>query len=164
MILIADAAPVIFLAKINQLALVHELFKAEIIGPSAINDEILDPGIPADEERSIRNFLVKCKVIHLEDPEIFAQSLSQADNCVLTLAHREKADIILSDDRLLRKVADMEGFRVTGTLGILLRGINRSLLSPKKAADLPDQLVEEHHFRISIKVYQAARKAIAAIK
>ena len=93
MILIADAAPVIFLAKINQLALVQKLFDAEILIPTAINDEILTPGIPADEERSISKFLLVCKVIHMEDPEIFAHSLSQADNCVLTLARRENADI-----------------------------------------------------------------------
>ena len=90
--------------------------------------------------------------------------MSFADNCVLTLARKENADIILSDDRLLRRVAIMEGIRVIGTIGILLKATKKSILSAETAVDLLNRLVEEHNFRISTRVYEAARKAILAIQ
>jgi len=160
MILIADAAPLIFLAKINQLRLITGLFDTDILVPSVVQDEILGPGVPPDEERLLTAFLSNCKVVDLRNPDVFAKALSFADNCVLTLAHKEHANIILSDDRLVRRVAVIEGFRVVGTLGVLIRARRRALLSAEDATDVFDQLVEEHSFRISTRVYEAARKAI----
>ena len=164
MILIADAAPIIFLAKINQLSLIHELFNAEILVPSVVQSEIIGTEVPPDEERLLTGFLSKCKVVDLKKTDIFAKSLSFADNCVLTLAHKKRADIILSDDRLLRRMAVIEGFRVIGTLGILLRASKESLLPAENAADMLDRLVEEQNFRISTRVYEAARKAFLQVK
>lgn len=162
MIFIADAAPIIFLGKINQLSLIPDLFDAEILVPSVAKDEILGPNVPPDEERVLTAFLCNCKVVYLTNPDIFAKGMSFVDNCVLTLAHKEHADIVLSDDRLLRRMAILEGFHVAGTIGILLRATKESLLSTKNAGDLLGQLVEEHNFRISTRVYGAARKAILA--
>jgi len=164
MILIADAAPVIFLAKINQLFLIHKLFNAEIFIPSVVKNEILGPNVPPDEERLLTVFLSKCKVVDLKKTDIFAKSLSFADNCVLTLAHKKRAGIILSDDRLLRRVAVIEGFRVIGTLGILIRATKESLFPAENAADMLDHLVEEQNFRISTRVYEATRKAFLQTK
>jgi predicted nucleic acid-binding protein len=164
MILVADAAPLIFLAKINQLYLLTELFIAEILVPSAVSKEILCPEVPPDEERLLTAFLAGCRIVKLRKPVSFAQALSFADNCILTLASRERAAIVLSDDRLLRKTAVIEGFRVIGTLGILLRATRGSILKAKNTEILIEQLVEEHNFRISTSVYDAARKAISAFK
>ena len=164
MILVADAAPLIFLAKINQLSLLAELFKAEIFVPSAVSKEILSPEVPPDEERLLTTFLSGCKVVNLRKPVSFAQALSFADNCILTLASRKRAAIVLSDDRLLRKTAVIEGFRVIGTLGILLRATQKSILTAKNTGILIEQLVQEHNFRISTSVYETARKAISALK
>ena len=57
----------------------------------------------------------------------------------------------------------IEGIRVIGTIGILLQATKKSILSAGNAVDLLNRLVEEHNFRISIRVYEAARKAILAI-
>lgn len=160
MILVADAAPLIFLAKINRLALLADVFNAEIMVPAAVSEEILGPDVPPDEERLLSNFLSSCKVVKLNNPTRYAGALSFADNCILTLASQKMANIILSDDRLLRKTAVIEGFRVIGTLGILLRATKSSLLTAKETEILLSELVEEHHFRISTSVYEAARKAL----
>jgi predicted nucleic acid-binding protein len=163
MILVADAAPLIFLAKINQLSLLAELFNAEIFVPSAVSKEILGPEVPPDEERLLTAFLSGCKVVNLRRPVKFAQALSFADNCILTLASGRGAALVLSDDRLLRKTAVIEGFRVIGTLGILLRATKSSILTAKTTEILIQQLVEEHNFRISTSVYDAARKALSTL-
>lgn len=161
MILVADAAPLIFLAKINQLSLLTELFEAEIFLPSAVRKEILGPEVPPDEERVLTAFLSSCKVVNLRKPVKFAQALSFADNCILTLATGQGDAIVLSDDRLLRKTAVMEGFGVIGTLGVLLRATTSSLLEAEATKTLIQQLVENHNFRISTTVYNAALKALS---
>lgn len=160
MILVADSAPLIFLAKINQLPLLNSLFNAEIMVPEVVRDEILGPEVPPDEERLLMGFLSDCQVVALSNTTRFAKALSFADNCILTLAVTERADMVLSDDRLLRKTAAVEGFRVIGTIGVLIRATKISLLSEKKSAKLLDELVRQHNFRISTSVYEIARNAI----
>ena len=120
--------------------------------------------VPPSEERMLTAFLSDCRVVNLRKPVRFAKALSFADNCILTLASKKQVDMVLSDDRLLRKTAVIEGLRVIGTLGILIRVTKTSCLAPKKGVDLMDELVEEHNFRISTGVYEAARKAMCSIK
>lgn len=160
MIVVADATPLIFLSKINQLVLIPMFCDGEILVPSKVRHEILGRGIPPDEERLLAAFLSKCKVVDVKKPDLFAKALSFADNCVLTLACNAKTDIIVADDRLLRKVAIMEGIHVIGTLGILIWATQKQLLSSKKAHNLLNDLVEEHSFRISTAVYEVALSAI----
>ena len=159
MFLILDSAPAIFLAKINCLPLPAKLFDADIIVAAAVRDELFGPEVPPDEERLLTAFLANCKITNISEPFIYARALSFADNCILTLAHKEHADMVLSDDLLLRKLAAIEGFRVVGTLGVLLHAKKKKLLTAKKALSLLDQLVEEHNFRISTRVYETVRKA-----
>jgi len=163
MILVADAAPLIFLAKINQLHLISGLFDAEILIPAAVKNEVLGFDVPPDEERLLTGFLSNCRILALRKPTRFAKALSFADNCILTLATEKQADMILSDDRLLRRTAAMEGFRITGTIGVLILAVKSSLLSQKKSKQLLDELVKDHNFRISTSVYEIARNAISNV-
>lgn len=163
MILIADAAPVIFLAKIGQLSLIDQLLHAEVLIPSVVKKEILSPDVPPAEELLLTGFFSECKIIDVDVPVEYAKSLSFADNSVLTLAKREQADVVLSDDRLLRRIVTMGGFRskVIGTIGILIQAAKGDLLSADAATDLLGQLIRDHNFRISIDVYEAARRALS---
>ncbi|MEE8399885.1 MAG: DUF3368 domain-containing protein [Desulfobacterales bacterium] len=164
MILIGDAAPIIFLAKIDRLSLIGQLFDAKVLVPSIVEKEILGPGIPPHEELLLTLFLSKYRIIDVGEPAEYATSLSLADNSVLTLTEKEHADIVLSDDRLLRRIVSMEGFpsEVIGTIGILVRAAKEDLLSADAAHDLLSCLIREHSFRISIDVYEAARRALHA--
>jgi len=164
MILVADAAPLIFLAKINQLPLISGLFDAEILIPAAVKNEVLGLDVPPDEERLLTGYLSSCRVIALSKPTRFAKALSFADNCILTLATEKQADIILSDDRLLRKTAAIEGLRVIGTIGVLIRAAKFSLLTHKKTVEMLDELVKDHNFRISTRVYEIARTTIDRVQ
>jgi predicted nucleic acid-binding protein len=163
MILVADAAPLIFLAKINQLSLIFGLFDAEILIPAAVESEVLGLEAPPDEERLLTGFLASCRVPAQRTPTMFAKALSFADNCILTLAIEKQADLILSDDRLLRKTAAIEGFRVIGTIGVLIRAAKSCILAPQKTVALQDELVRDHNFRISTRVYEIARNAIGKV-
>ena len=140
-----------------------ELFKPEILVPLVVRNVILGPDVPPDEERLLTKFISGCKVLKLSKPTRFAKVLSFADNCILTLAIRERAIFVLSDDRLLRKTAVIEGLRVIGTIGVLLRATKASILTPKKSIMLLDELIEEHNFRVGTKVYEVSRKAFYSV-
>ncbi len=160
MLLVADAAPLIFLSKIGKSGLVQELFPGEILIPTAVRDEMLKPPLPPQEERALRTLLQTCRVIEVATPEVFAAGLSVADNSVLTLALNNRAAWVLSDDRLLRRLAGMEGLQVIGTLGVLLRACKARKLEPQQAIDALEELIQQHGFRIGIEVYNVVLNEI----
>ena len=63
-------------------------------------------------------------------------------------------------ERVTRAMAEIEGVRPMGTLGIILRATRKKLISAKEARRLVDLLVSSHNLRISVEVYQAVLKAI----
>ena len=81
--------------------------------------------------------------------------MSAADNAALTLAIRRKATLLLCDERVTRLMAENEGIRPLGTLGILLRATRAGLLTRRETRQMVDLLIRAHGFRIGIELYQA---------
>jgi predicted nucleic acid-binding protein len=160
MIVVADASPLIFLGKVGKLDLIPRLFKGDILIPEAVKEEVLSPPIPPAEERALSAFLNRCALTKVTRPRRFASAMSRADNEALTLAVRKSADLLLSDERLLREMALIEGIRTVGTLGILLRGMEKSILTRSQARGTVELLIRKHGFRISIEVYEAVLSRI----
>ncbi len=165
MIVIADASPLIFLAKLDLLKLIEKLFGDSVFVPQRVVDEALTPPIPVREEILLNNFLShKCRVEQIKHPQFFVSAMSCADSEVITLAIRKKADYVLADDRIVRDVALVEGIRPMGTLGIILRAVSEKHISLKKAQDSFNALVRQHNFRISIRVYDAFQEQLRTME
>lgn len=160
MIVIADASPLIFLAKLRSLALVHAVLGRDVRLPKSVEQELLSKGADPAEAEVLRVFLRQCRIDPVPRPQQFALAMSRADNDALTLAIRARAGWLLCDDRLTRRMAEIEGIRPLGTLGLLIRASQQGLLSPAKARELVDRLVQAHSFRIGIEVYQAVLKEL----
>ena len=160
MIVVADASPLIFLAKIRRLALIHRLLGRDVRLPTLIRDEVLAPNVEPPEQRALETFLSTCKIKTVRQPQRFATAMSQADDAALTLAIRDRADILLCDEKITRLMAETEGIRPLGTLGILLRAMRQRLITPSEAKRLLDALIQSHGFRIGIEVYRAALSEI----
>lgn len=158
--LVADSAPVIFLGKLDRLSLVRRLFDAEIIVPPLVRDELLPRSLPPDERQRLAAFLEGCRIVDPRETESLAVGLSQADNAILRLAKEQRADVVISDDRLLRRIAAIEGTGVIGTLGILVLATRRGVLPATETESLLSDLVRHHSFRISTAVYDASLRAI----
>lgn len=155
MIIVADASPLIFLGKIGQLGLIRRLFPGTVLVPKSVRDEILAEPIAPAEEQVLAAFLKTCSVERVLKPKFHASGLSVPDNEALTMAVRHRASFLLSDDRLLRQMAVVEGIRPMGTLGILLRSMDKGMLTRGEARQLLEILIQQHRFRISIEVYDA---------
>jgi predicted nucleic acid-binding protein len=162
MTVVADAAPIIFLAKLDRLALIRAVFPGVTMVPDSVSRELLQAAIPPAEAVAIRNFLATCRVLSVPHPAFPSQTLSLADRSVLTLASRQKRALVLTDDALVRRVARSAAIPVAGTLGVLLRAQRARRISSAQAQAALDDLVARHNFHISIALYQEATRQLAA--
>ncbi len=154
MTLVSDAAPLIFLAKLDRLELIKKLFGETIFVPKRVADEVLSPPLPPDEELTLQRFLQSVHIIDVHVSRKKPTSLSLADLSVHQLAVEQKADIVLSDDKLLRRLLQAEGLTPIGTLGLLIRATEKGYLSKNKVRRCLDDLIKKHRFRISIELFE----------
>ncbi len=159
-VLVADACPVIFLAKLDRLALVVALFPGTVLIPEAVSLELQRESIPQPEQQRIREFLKECRIVAVPDPRFQSGALSLADRCVLTLAAKHGKSVVLTDDALVRRIAVAEGLAVAGTLGVLIRAARANLITKGAARVELDDLVAHHQFRISVQLYQEALRQL----
>jgi uncharacterized protein len=163
MIMVADASPIIFLAKVGRLDWVETLGKKiDLHVSSLVQDEVLLPGMAENERQEIARFLDRAHIHAPRKRESFATALSRSDNDTLSLAIQLRATCILVDDRILRAMAEAQGIRPIGTLGILLAALRKGILAKGETRRILDALVGLHGFRIGIEVYQAVVAQIDA--
>ena len=156
---VADASPLIFLCKVRRLALVPGVLR-EILVPDAIRDEVLAPPLDPAEATELQRFLSGVRIETVQNPRRFAAGMSRADNAAVTLAVRMKADVLLADDRIIRRIATVEGIRALGTLGVLLQAMRRGLLNGQEVRSIVDALIGSHSFRIGVELYAAVLREI----
>jgi predicted nucleic acid-binding protein len=154
MIVVADAAPLIFLAKLDRLGLIRQLFGTDILVPRLVAEEVLRPPLPPVEEMILQRFLSSVTVVAVSKSRKKASALSQADLAVYQLAIGRKADYVLTDDRLLRALLDAEGLVPQGTLGILMHALQKGILSKNETRRCIDDLVRKYNLRIGIELFE----------
>ncbi len=116
---VSDADVIIHLAKLGKLPLLRALYERVAI-PEYVQQEITskdDPGITEAIGTSL--------VVHPVSQEKAAMIASQhgihiGEAHVKALGETLEAELFLSNERKVRKAAIEEGFRVTGTIGIIL--------------------------------------------
>ncbi len=159
-VVVSDSCPIIFLAKLDRLALIQSVFPGTILVPTSVQRELTQKTIPPAEQRRIRDWFKPCRVETVRSSRFPASALSLADRHVLTLAGKHPAAIILTDDSLVRRIALAEGFLVAGTLGLMIRAVRAKLVTQSDALQAIDELVTQHRLRISVDLYQEALRQI----
>jgi predicted nucleic acid-binding protein len=84
--------------------------------------------------------------------------LHAGEIAAMTLLHESGGGLLLSDDDAARQTAEALGFGVAGTLGLLLRGIRRELISSAEVR----RLIAELPSRSMLHVSRALLKQFAA--
>ena len=153
MTVVADASPLILLGKVRRLALIHRVLGGDVVIPRQVRDEVLARPLDPAESDELHRFLATVRMERVDRPRAFAAGMSRADNAALTLAVRLGADLLLTDDRTVRRLAAVEGIRPLGTLGVLLRAVRRGLVERAEVRRLVDDLVRSHGFRIGVELY-----------
>ncbi len=148
MIVVADTGPVNYLILSGHVALIHELYGALLI-PTAVHNELLNPGAPLKVRQWANALPFWAKARKAADTERFAE-LGPGEREAICLALEMKADFVLMDETLGRKIAVKNNVAVKGTLGILEEAANRGLVNLSEAVQklrttgifLSDEIVE----------------------
>ena len=147
---IADATPLISLAKIGQFHLLQKLFAALIITPEVYAEVVVGgAGLPGAQETSEACQESWMEVRPITRPTDFSAAqarfrLDIGELSTLVLAKESQADLVLLDDLEARKMAQREGLRVQGTVGILEACWERGYVTDL-AGDYQNLLVEGIH-------------------
>jgi len=152
--IICDAGPLIFLAKIGELQLISDVLRGEIIVLTPIVEEVLSDSAGTVELMRLRKFLETVTVIDYRQSNHPSQSLSESDRSVLNWAVENRADWLIADERLLRRIAREEKLEVIGTFGILIAAYRLKMRSASKVRRMIDDLIGKYDCRISISLYQ----------
>jgi len=152
-LIICDASPLIFLAKIGQLNLLKAIAK-EVWIPTAVWNEVVINAEPHDEVHEIKTFLSNC--IHDPDPILeraFQLEVDPGEAAAISLAIQHPYSCLLIDDMIGRMIARRQGLHITGTLGFLIRAKRMGLIPQLKP--LFDDLKIHGWFISDILIHQA---------
>jgi len=147
-IVIADASCLISLANINETELLRRLYQQVFVTPEVA----LEVGGPLPEwvnQRASSNApLIDQLTETLEIGEATSIALAlELDNCLLII-----------DEKKGRRTAKQLGIEITGTLGVIMKGIDESLLSDpggivKRLEQVGSRISEELKAQIQAKIH-----------
>ena len=169
MLVVSDATPLIYLARIGRIQLLKTLFQ-HIQIPREVKVEVVDRGKEKKysdayvvEEAFNEGWITvgKLRRNNEEKANILIEAtgidLGEAEAILLT---RQKAEeTVLMDQADARTVARQFGLKPRGTLYLIILSARRGMLSRKDAKEVLSKLLEAN-FRISTKIYDVALKTI----
>ena len=147
---VSNTSPLLNLAIINRLYLIHEQFSNIFIPPAVLAELRVDEKLPGSE---ILSDAIKSGWIQLKElknhamVEILCRDLDRGEAEAIVLALELKSKWLLLDERDARKIGKSLGLHVTGILGILLRAVKDQKLS--SIEPVIGKLITQCGFRIS---------------
>lgn len=147
MIVVSDASPLISLAAIGHLELLHRLY-SEVLVPDVVYHEVsADPNAPGAAAIAAAKWIHVQSVFRRDLVETFSLELDPGEAAAIVLAAQTGTHLLLMDERRGRKAAVRLGQHVIGVLGILIEA--------KHSGDIPavrpllEMLVTNAGFRVS---------------
>ena len=135
MIVICDSSFLINLSLINQLRLLDEMY-GEVLVPPGVYDEVVRIGEGRIGSEEVRNadFI---RLVSLDDPNsvddyLVNKPLDRVDAEVIALAKEQKADLIITRDRRLRRCARQTGLNAIHTLAFFIEAKRIGLIKAVK--------------------------------
>ena len=151
MIVISDTSAITALLQIGHADLLAQLFH-EILIPEAVRDELL-------KNHSSLPLYLRCEPVrNLAEVKRLLAEIDPGEAEAIAMAKERHADILLMDELKGRRVAEREGLRFVGLMGVLIQAKQQHFI--KSVRDLTAELERVADFRVSEKIKSAAfRKA-----
>lgn len=150
-VVVANAGPLIALAKIGRFDLLEELFGRVTI-PQAVYDEVVlrGGGQPGARETETAEWISTQPVRDRLAVSFLGEELGPGESEAIVLAQELGASWLLLDDAVARRKAERIGLPVMGTLGVLVIAKHAGVIPAVKPA--LDEL-RQTDFRASERVY-----------
>ncbi len=139
---VVNATPLIALARVDQLALLNQLFD-EVLVPPAVYQEVTVQGVNLPGAALV----MQSDWIRVQAPvtpptiEPLLLGLDAGEMEVLLLAQDVQPAQVVIDERIGRRVAQALRIPLTGTLGVLLAAFRAELLTKQQASDAAHEMV-----------------------
>ncbi len=126
MIVVADASPLIALARIGRLELLHEVFGTLYL-PDAVWREVVEAGMARIGAEAVMHadWIERRSVADGTLVTLLRRDLGAGEAEAIVLARETGAALLLIDERMGRAAARRLGLRVTGLVGVLIEARER---------------------------------------
>ena len=167
---VCDASPLISLAKLNQLGLLIELYD-QILMPFEVYNEVVTEGIrlglPDAYDIKLlidKKYIVvkKTSVLDLSESEYKTIDIGEAK--VISLAIKERADIVLIDELTARNIARKKKLTIKGTIGVLIDAYRKELITFRQLEILIETIEEHPDLWISKELCEQVLKSLKKFK
>jgi uncharacterized protein len=166
---VIDADVLIHLAKLNQLNLLKTQFSKILITDIIYNETVIQ-GLSAKKKDAIiiKNFIktnfISIKEISTEKIILFMKkyNIHKGESSIIALAEKMRLDYCITNEIKVRNAIKSEGFKVTGTLGIILKAYNLDQINKSKCLKILNIIKnnpKEYRFHPKL-----VRKAIKEVK
>jgi hypothetical protein len=151
MIVVSDTSPILSLALIGRLELLHELYGTLVI-PEAVRSELVATAQDGAQEIAQAAWIIPRPIETDVLLKLLLREVDRGEAEAIGLAVRLKADVLLIDERKARHLAADLELGVVGLLDVLPDTKQRGLITSVKP--VLDDLVTRARFRVSRKLYQ----------
>ena len=133
MSIVSNASPLINLARIGQLELLHDVY-GEILVPEGVWREVVveGEGQPGAAKVKAADWIIRRSVSQESLRNALRQELDAGEAEAIVLALEAGAELLIMDERLGRETARHLGVRCMGLIGVLVESKHRGLLPAVK--------------------------------
>ncbi|MBI4173356.1 MAG: DUF3368 domain-containing protein [Candidatus Aenigmarchaeota archaeon] len=164
--IVSNASPLIYLAKIGRLDLLKQLYASALI-TEAVKQEVVDKGkqLGKADAYAIEKALSAGWLKTSKAPDIKLQiELEEGEKSTISLACSLGESLVLIDEAAARAAARLVGLEPRGTVFVLLKALQEKLIDFDLFLDLLQRLVMEGFWlkeEVYIEVIKQARKLAA---
>ena len=153
MIVVSDTSPILNLARIGRLELLHLLYRQVLI-PSAVYEELTfyKHDLPTMIDLASAPWLIVAPAQDRNRVQELREDLDPGEAEAIVLAIERRVDLLLVDERRGRRAATAAGLTVTGLLGVVARAKRAGLIVLAKP--VLDDLIQIARFWIGPDLYR----------
>jgi len=151
-IVVGNSSPIMNLAIIGQLHLIHQLF-GEIVIPKEVWTELIiqGEGKPGAKDIEGAKWIKVAKVKNDSLVKTLTKDLDVGEAAAIALGIEMEADLLLLDETDARNIAEFYDLKKTGVIGILMSAKKNDLI--KQIGPMLERLRTEAHFWIKQELY-----------
>jgi predicted nucleic acid-binding protein len=155
--IVSNTGPLISLARVGRLDLLKRYYN-EIYIPREVYEEIVirGQGKAGCDEVKRADWIVTKEVRDKFAVRVLELDIEKGEAEAIVLAKELNAELVLMDERIPREMLKTLGFKVVGTVGILIKAAKEGLLDLKESLDD----LRNKGFWLSDDVYELALKMV----